>query len=315
MASQEYQIPIFLINGQLDSGKTKFITDTVAMGQFADAKKKLLIVCEEGEEEYSEKFLKDNGLDMVVLDKEEFTEEKLQSLDEQYSPWIVIVEYNGMWDPALIMATAKPRGWQIYQSITLVDANAFALQWANMKSIIAESVKYVDMVIFNRCKSGMDLGSYRRSMRALNPALQIIFEDENGDQVAISEQLPYDVNADVIQVDDADYGIWYMDVSERPEVYNGKKVRFKGQVLKNKYFKDKNFVPGRRVMTCCADDTQFIGYISFYNNIAGLENKEWIWVNGTIKYEFQMAYKKKGPVIYVDSVEKTGAPVEEMVYF
>ena len=246
---------------------------------------------------------------------DEFTEEKLQSLDEQYSPWIVIVEYNGMWDPALIMATAKPRGWQIYQSITLVDANAFALQWANMKSIIAESVKYVDMVIFNRCKSGMDLGSYRRSMRALNPALQIIFEDENGDQVAISEQLPYDVNADVIQVDDADYGIWYMDVSERPEVYNGKKVRFKGQVLKNKYFKDKNFVPGRRVMTCCADDTQFIGYISFYNNIAGLENKEWIWVNGTIKYEFQMAYKKKGPVIYVDSVEKTGAPVEEMVYF
>ena len=102
----------------------------------------------------------------------------------------------------------------VYQSITLVDANAFGLQWANMKSIIAESVKYADMVIFNRCKSGMDLGSYRRSMRALNPALQIIFEDEKGDQVAISEQLPYDINADVIQVDDEDYGIWYMDVSE-----------------------------------------------------------------------------------------------------
>ena len=83
-------------------------------------------------------------------------------------------------------------------------------------------------------------------MRALNPALQIIFEDEKGDQVAISEQLPYDINADVIQVDDEDYGIWYMDVSERPEVYAGKKVRFKGQVLKNKYFKDKNFVPGRK---------------------------------------------------------------------
>ena len=253
MANEEYQIPIFLINGQLDSGKTRFISDTIAMGQFADAKNKLLIVCEEGEEEYSEKLLKDNGVDMVVVEKEDFNIKTLNELDKKYDPWIVIIEYNGMWDPALILGSEKPRGWQVYQSITLVDANSFGLQWANMKSIIAESVKYADMVIFNRCKSGMDLGSYRRSMRALNPALQIIFEDEKGDQVAISEQLPYDINADVIQVDDEDYGIWYMDVSERPEVYAGKKVRFKGQVLKNKYFKDKNFVPGRKVMTCCAE--------------------------------------------------------------
>ena len=78
---EEYQIPIFLINGQLDSGKTRFIQDTIAMGQFAEAKNKLLIVCEEGEEEYSEKLLKDNGVDMVVLEKEELTEEKLNELD------------------------------------------------------------------------------------------------------------------------------------------------------------------------------------------------------------------------------------------
>ena len=298
MANEEYQIPIFLINGQLDSGKTRFISDTIAMGQFADAKNKLLIVCEEGEEEYSEKLLKDNGVDMVVVEKEDFNIKTLNELDKKYDPWIVIVEYNGMWDPALILGSEKPRGWQVYQSITLVDANAFGLQWANMKSIIAESVKYADMVIFNRCKSGMDLGSYRRSMRALNPALQIIFEDEKGDQVAISEQLPYDINADVIQVDDEDYGIWYIDMQEHPERYKGKVVEFVA-----------------KVMTCCAEDTQFIGYISFYNNIASLENREWIWVTATIKYEFQMAYKKKGPVLYVESVEKTGAPKEEMVFF
>lgn len=312
---EEYQIPIFLINGQLDSGKTRFIQDTIAMGQFAEAKNKLLIVCEEGEEEYSEKLLKYNGVDMVVLEKEELTEEKLNELDKEYDPWIVIVEYNGMWDPALIMATAKPRGWDIYQSITLVDAASFNLQWNNMRSIVAETVKYADMVIFNRCKSGMDLGSYRRSMRALNNTLQIVFEDDKGEMMSIAEQLPYDVNADVIEIDDADYGIWYMDVSERPDVYVGKKVRFKGQVLKNKYFKDKNFVPGRKVMTCCAEDTQFIGYISFYNDIASLENRQWITVTATVKVEFQMAYKKKGPVLYVEKVEPAEPPVEEMVYF
>lgn len=316
MAAEEYQIPIFLINGQLDSGKTRFISETIAMGQFAEAKKKLLIVCEEGEEEYSEKLLKDNGVDMVVLGKEEFTQEKLKELDEKYDPWIVIVEYNGMWDPALIKNTVKPKGWEVYQSITLIDAGAFNLQWNNMKSIIAESVKDVEMVIFNRCKPGsMDLGSYRRSMRALNQQLQIIFEDERGDQVSIAEQLPYDINADIIEIEDGDYGIWYMDVSERPEVYVGKKVRFKGQVLKNKFFKDKNFVPGRRVMTCCADDTQFIGYITFYDKISEFENKDWVLVTATVKNEFQMAYKKKGPVLYAEKVEKSDAPLEELVYF
>lgn len=315
MAEEEYQIPIFLINGQLDSGKTRFISETIEMGQFDDAKKKLLIVCEEGEEEYDQQMLKDKEIDMVVLEKEEFTEEKLTELDKQYDPWLVIVEYNGMWDPALIFQTSKPRGWQIYQSITLFDALSFKNQWNNMKSILAETVKYSDMVIFNRCRTSMDLGSYRRSMRALSPAVQIIFEDEKGEQVAISEQLPYDINSDVIEIDDADYGIWYMDVSERPEVYQGKTVKFKGQVLKNKYFKDKNFVPGRQVMTCCAADLQFIGYISYYDHISSLENKQWVTVTATIKYEFQTAYKKKGPVLYVSEVVPAEAPQEEMVYF
>ena len=315
MAQEQYQIPIFLINGQLDSGKTRFITETIEMGQFAEAQKKLLIVCEEGEEEYDAQMLKDNGVDMEVLQKEEFTTEKLKELDKKYDPWLVIVEYNGMWEPQLIEDVAKPFGWQIYQSITLFDATSFNIQWANMKSILAESVKNVDLAVFNRCKSSMQLGNYRRSIKALNPAVQIVFEDEKGEMMSIAEQLPYDIHADVIEIDDCDYGIWYMDVSERPEVYKNKTVQFKGQVLKNKYFKDKNFVPGRKVMTCCADDTQFVGYISFYDNIASLENKQWVMVTATIKFEFQMAYKKKGPVLYVSKVVEAEAPKYELVYF
>ena len=198
MADEEYQIPIFLINGQLESGKTRFITETIEMGQFDEAKKKLLIVCEEGEEEYDQKMLDENGIDMVVLEKEEFTTEKLNELDKKYDPWLVIVEYNGMWEPTMIFETEKPKGWQIYQSITLFNAAQFGVQWANMKMILAETVKYADMVIFNRCKTSMELGSYRRSMKALNSYVQIVFEDKNGDMMSIAEQLPYDVNANVI---------------------------------------------------------------------------------------------------------------------
>lgn len=315
MAGQEYAIPMFLINGQLDSGKTSFIQDTIEMGQFEEAQKKLLIVCEEGDEEYDEELLKKNGVDMVVLEKEEFTPAKLEQLDKQYDPWVVIVEYNGMWEPSLVENIAKPNGWQIYQSITLMDAGMFQVQWQNMKSIMAESVKQADMVIFNRCKADMDLGSYRRSMRALNGNLQVIFEDDNGDQMPVSSQLPYDLNADIVEIEDDDYGIWYMDVSERPEAYEGKTIRIKGQILKNKFFKDKNFVPGRQVMTCCAADMQFIGYIAFSDQIKDFENKAWVTVTAEVRYEFQKAYKKKGPVLYCKSLEAAEAPKNLVVSF
>ncbi len=168
-----------------------------------------------------------------------------------------------MWEPQLIADVAKPFGWQIYQSITLFDATSFNVQWANMKSILAESVKNVDLVVFNRCKSSMQLGNYRRSIKALNSAVQIVFEDEKGEMMSIAEQLPYDIHADVIEIDDCDYGIWYMDVSERPEVYKNKRqFNLKDKFLKINILRIKIFVPGRKVMTCCADDTQFVEDIS-----------------------------------------------------
>ena len=78
MAEEEYQIPMFFINGQLDSGKTRFITETIEMGQFAEAKNKLLIVCEERMREYDEK--KDNGRAWLRL--KDLTEES-QRTDKQ----------------------------------------------------------------------------------------------------------------------------------------------------------------------------------------------------------------------------------------
>lgn len=315
MAGQDYEIPLFLINGFLDSGKTSFIQGTIEQGQFDEAEKKLLIVCEEGDTEYDANILKKHKFDMVTLSKEEFTEEKFAELDKKYDPWLVVIEYNGTWEMDLLNELKKPFGWRIYQSITLVDAGSFELMWNNMKAVMAETMKYAEMVVFNRCEQGMQLGAFRRSVKMLNGAAQIVFENTNGEIASIAEQLPYDINADVIEVDDSDYGIWYMDVSERPEIYKNKKVKFKGQVYKTKKLNAKNFVPGRKAMTCCEDDTAFIGYICNYDKTAELNDREWVYVEATIKYEFQMSYKKKGPVLYATSVTKAPAAEQEMVYF
>lgn len=315
MADEEYQIPIFLINGQLESGKTRFITETIEMGQFDEAKKKLLIVCEEGEEEYDQKMLDENGIDMVVLEKEEFTTEKLNELDKKYDPWLVIVEYNGMWEPTMIFETEKPKGWQIYQSITLFNAAQFGVQWANMKMILAETVKYADMVIFNRCKTSMELGSYRRSMKALNSAIQIVFEDEKGDMMSIAEQLPYDINADVIEIEDDDYGIWYMDAADDKDRYEGKTVRFTARIMKNRKL-PKNFcVPGRKAMTCCAEDIRFIGFLCKYPELDNLKNGDWVTLTANMHYERRREYGGVGPVLYATEVVECAAPEDELVYF
>ena len=57
---EDYKIPVYLITGFLESGKTSFIQFTIQQDYFADGEKTLLIACEEGEEEYD--FFVNSGL-------------------------------------------------------------------------------------------------------------------------------------------------------------------------------------------------------------------------------------------------------------
>ena len=50
--------PVYMINGFLESGKTEFITYTIAQPYFRIKGKTLIIACEEGEIEYDEILLK-----------------------------------------------------------------------------------------------------------------------------------------------------------------------------------------------------------------------------------------------------------------
>jgi uncharacterized membrane protein YcgQ (UPF0703/DUF1980 family) len=68
-------------------------------------------------------------------------------------------------------------------------------------------------------------------------------------------------------------------------------------------------------MTCCEADTAFIGYVCNYKDADRLEERSWVWVEATIKYEFQMSYRKKGPVLYAVNVTPAEAAAEEMVTF
>ena len=91
--------PVYVINGFLDSGKTDFFRYTLAQPYFKTKGKTLLIVCEEGENEYEEELLQStNTILEQITDETDFTVSKLTALDNKYDPERILIEYNGMWN-------------------------------------------------------------------------------------------------------------------------------------------------------------------------------------------------------------------------
>ncbi|MBR5217973.1 MAG: hypothetical protein IKV68_06400, partial [Oscillospiraceae bacterium] len=89
-------IPVYLIAGFLDAGKTNFINGVLQDG-FAREDRTLLICCEEGEEAYYPSALS-NVFTTTVEDFEDLSVEFFKKLEKQYKPQQVIIEYNGMWN-------------------------------------------------------------------------------------------------------------------------------------------------------------------------------------------------------------------------
>ena len=307
-------IPVYMINGFLESGKSEFIVYTLGQPYFTTKGRTLLIVCEEGEVEYDAKLLKKSRTDMVVIDEEEdFTISNLVELEKKYKPVRVIVEYNGMWN---FKDMKLPIHWKIEQQITTIDASTFTMYYTNMKSLLAEMVRKSEMIIFNRCDGIEDLSNFKRNMKAVNPQADIIFEDANGEiNEILEEDLPFDINAPVIELDNMGYGIWYIDMMENIERYLGKTVEFTAMVYVPDNFPKGYFVPGRMAMTCCADDMAFLGYACKYDGISAYKQKDWVKVRATIQLEKFAGYKGEGPVLSAISVTPTKKPKEEVINF
>ena len=306
--------PVFIVNGFLESGKTEFIRYTLAQPYFQVRGKTLLIVCEEGEEEYDDVLLKKSRTVMEVIDEEEdFTPTQLLELEKKHKPERIIIEYNGMWN---YKEMKLPFNWKIEQQITTIDASTFPMYFTNMKSLLAEMLRKSEMIIFNRCDGIEDLSSYKRNVKAINQQADIIFEDSEGEVNQIFEDdLPYNLNDPIIALDNEGYGIWYLDSLDNLERYIGKTIQFTAMVLKPEGFPKGYFVPGRMAMTCCADDMAFLGFACEYDKADTLTNKQWVKVTAKVAREYFADYNGEGPVLKAVSVEYTKAPKEEIISF
>ena len=306
--------PVYMINGFLESGKTEFITYTLAQPYFQIRGKTLLILCEEGEKEYDADLLKQSRTELVLIEEEEeFTTGRLIELEKKYKPERIIIEYNGMWN---YKEMKLPWHWKIEQQITTIDASTFPMYFTNMKSLLAEQIRKSELIIFNRCDGVGDLSSYKRNIKAINQKAEIVFEDANGEINEIMEEdLPYDLKAPVIELNNEGYGIWYLDSLDHLERYEGKTVRFIAMVLKPEQFPHNYFVPGRMAMTCCAEDMAFLGYACEYDQTDALTNKQWVKVTARVEKEYFADYQGEGPVLHALNVELAKAPKEEVISF
>ena len=306
---------VFVINGFLDSGKTSFISYTLGQPYFRTKGTTLLIACEEGEEEYDDILLKSTNTVLVTVeDESEVSPEKLIELDKKYKPERIIFEYNGMWN---YKNFKLPILWKLEQQITMIDAKSFELYYTNMRSLLGEMLRRSELIIFNRC-DGLNekLPTYKRNVKALNQVAEIIFEDKNGEiNLTLDEELPYDISSDKIDLNDNTYGIWYLDMLDNIDRYVGKTVSFTANALIADGFPKDMFVPGRAVMTCCAEDIQFLGFPCFSDKRSTLKDKDWVKISCKVAKEYFEGYKAEGPVLKALTVEKCKAPKNEVISF
>lgn len=313
---EDTRVLVYLMTGFLESGKTQFLKFTLAQDYFQIDEPTVLILCEEGEEEYEAKLLKTSHTALEVVESlEDLTVEYLEKIEQKYHPGRVIFECNGMWPVSKIEGLPMPEGWGMVQKLTMVDASTFQVYLNNLKPLFVEMVKDADLVLFNRCEEDTPMAAFRRSVKVVNAKAEIIFEDEEGEIENIFEdELPYDLEAPVVEIDDVDYGIWYVDMMDHMERYQRKTIRITARVRKPPKFPTGYFIAGRMAVTCCADDTTFLGYVCKGTDETEFENGQWMHITAEVGYRSLSLYNGKGPVLKVLKMEEA-EPIQDFVYF
>jgi len=316
MMKNEEKMPVFLINGFLEAGKTQFISFTLQQEYFQAEGTTVLILCEEGDTEYDPELLKRTKTKIVTVDDvSEMDEDFFGRIEALYDPCRVMIEWNGIWPQDQLKL---PNTWEVFQQITIVDGSTFELYLNNMKPLLGLMVRNSELVIVNRCDdvADEDVVRYQRGLKALNPQAELIFEDEEGEieLELLEEDLPYDLKADVVEIKPEDFGIWYIDALDNEERYKGKVVEFTAMVLKSPEFPKNYFVPGRMAMTCCEADMTFLGFICKAREARLLETGKWVRVRAKMAYEYWQDYDGIGPVLYADFVEPA-EEIKEIVQF
>lgn len=321
------QIPVYLFVGQLESGKTTFIQETMQDPQFDSGDKTLLLVCEEGEEEYAPEKFGFGGVTVEVLsDKSQLTCKNLEAMGKKSGCGRVVIEYNGMW---LLqdLAEALPNNWVIYQCLASADGSTIKTYAGDnaLRALLLDKLRASELLVVNRAEAVDDDESRQlihKLVRQASRRCDIAYEFADGSVAYddIPDPLPFDIEAPVIDIPAEFFGVWYMDCLDEPQKYDGKTVKFLAQVCQTNRAGKSSFVPGRFAMTCCVQDIQFVGFPCKYERYKDLKQRDWITVTAKVNVKYHPIYQGQtpdaaGPVLTALAVEAAEKPLDDVVMF
>ena len=318
MSNKPKDVPVYLFTGFLEGGKTKFIQETLEDRRFCNGEKTLLLVCEEGEEEYApEQFASDTVQIRVVEEQKDLTRENLEKWLAETKSERVVVEYNGMW-MLDVLYNAMPENWMVYQEFMFADSTSFLSYNSNMRQLVYDKLKSAELVVFNRFdEKTMDKMAFHKIVRGASRRADIAYEAKNGKVVYddIEDPLPFDLNAPIVEIGDEDFALFYRDMADEPKKYDGKTVRFKCRCLVRKKLPANCFVVGRHVMTCCVEDIQFAALVCQWDKADTVKDDSWMILTAKVNFKFHRAYNRRGPVLSYISAESCEAPEQPVATF
>ena len=311
------RIPVYIFLGFLEGGKTHMIQESLEDERFNSGEKTMLICCEEGIDDYDPSRFWGKNVYIEHIDaEEEVTLEALTSISEKHIIDRIIVEYNGMWKLETLFIN-MPESWDVYQIVMAADCSTFELYNANMRAQMFDKLAACEMLVLNRATPDANRENIHKIVRGVNPRAEIVYDFPDGsiEYDDIEDELPFDVDANVIEIDDKDFAIWYRDMGEDLAKYHGKTVKFKGLIARDSNMGEKSAIIGRHVMTCCADDITFGGLICNFKKPVALKTGDWVLLTAKIKIENHPMYNRQGPVLYAESTAFAVKPNPEVATF
>ena len=249
-------------------------------------------------------------------DESRLSPDRLSAIAKRNGADILIIEYNGMWTLDKFY-NALPDNFIVYQEIFIADSNTILSYNANMRQLVVDKLTSAEMVVFNRCDKDTDKMALHKLVRGISRRANICYEDKGGEIEFddIEDPLPFDLDSDVIEIKDEDFAIFYRDMSEEFQKYNGKTVRFKGICARDSSLQKNEFAIGRHIMTCCEADIAYRGVVAKCKALTNVETRDWVVVEGKLVEEYSPLYHSKGPVLHVSRVEKSVKPLQEVATF
>lgn len=310
-------IPVYLFLGFLEAGKTRFIQETISNKRFGLNENILLVMCEEGIDEYDLSQFSGKSIKLhAIEDKSELDADLLLKVSDECDADKILIEFNGMWHLTDLLLN-KPCSWKIFQTVFIAEASTIQMYMQNFGSLIVDKVNVSDVVIINRYAKRADVNELHRIIRAINRRSEIYYEADNGMMIAddIEDPLPYDINLSFILIKDNDYAIWYSDIMNDAKKYSGKTVKFKALITSRPELPSNVFAVGRYIMTCCEADMEFCWFVALYNKYYFVKGEQWVTVTAEITAQHHETENIDIPLLKIVDLYESEPPERPIATF